>query len=133
MKKILFICTGNSCRSQIAEGLAKSLGWEAYSAGTHPIGVNPDAVAVLEEAGINISDQTSDHIDKYIADDFDFVVTLCDNAREICPVFPNHQGIKFHHGFTDPYYAIGNREEILDAYRKTRDDIKKWLQELNSK
>ncbi len=131
MKKILFICTGNSCRSQIAEGLAKFLGWEAYSAGTHPSSVNPNAVVVMGEIGIDISRQTSDPIDKYVEMDFDYVVTLCDNARETCPVFPNHHGVVMHQGFEDPYYAMGTKEEILDAYRKTRDDIEKWLIKLD--
>ena len=127
MKKILFICTGNSCRSQIAEGFARSLKWDAYSAGTNPSKLHPIAIYIMKEIEIDISKQTSDSIDLFIEEFFDIIVTLCDNARETCPVFPNHKGELLHKGFKDPYFATGTKEITLNTYRKTRDDIMQWL------
>jgi arsenate reductase (thioredoxin) len=127
MKKIIFICTGNSCRSQMAEGLAKSMGWQAFSAGVEPTPVNPNAIAVMNEIGIDISTSESIHVDEYIEDFFDVIVTVCDHANETCPVFPNSCGKKIHHNFQDPYNAIGSSEEIINVYRKVRDQIQTWL------
>ena len=129
MKKILFICTGNSCRSQMAEGLAQSLGWQAFSAGVEPTPVNPNAVVVMKEIGIDISSSKSNHVDEYIKDNFDVIVTVCDHANETCPAFPNNSGKKIHHNFQDPFHATGDNEEVLSVYRKVRDQIQNWLSE----
>lgn len=130
--KVLFLCTGNSCRSQIAEGWAKHLKsdvMEAYSAGIRPIGVNPKTIEVMGEAGVDISDHTSKHIDDLAGIDFDYVVTVCDNAREQCPVFPGRARL-VHKAFEDPYFAAGSEEKIMDVFRKVRDQIKAFIEEL---
>lgn len=130
--KVLFLCTGNSCRSQIAEGWAnylKSDVIEAYSAGIRPIGVNPKTIEVMAEAGVDISDHTSKHIDDLAGIDFDYVVTVCDNAREQCPVFPGKAKL-FHKAFEDPYFASGSEEEIMAVFRKVRDQIRAFIEDL---
>jgi arsenate reductase len=130
--KVLFLCTGNSCRSQIAEGWAnylKSDVIKAYSAGIRPIGVNPKTIEVMAEAGVDISDHTSKHIDDLVGIDFDYVVTVCDNAREQCPVFPGKAKL-FHKAFEDPYFASGSEEEIMAVFRKVRDQIRAFIEEL---
>ncbi len=130
--KVLFLCTGNSCRSQIAEGWAnhlKSDVIEAYSAGIRPIGVNPKTIEVMAEAGVDISDHTSKHIDDLAGIDFDYVVTVCDNAREQCPVFPGPVKLT-HKAFEDPYFASGSKEEIMAVFRKVRDQIRDFVEEL---
>ena len=130
--KVLFLCTGNSCRSQIAEGWAnhlKSDVMEAYSAGIRPIGVNPKTIEVMAKAGIDISDHTSKHINDLAGIDFDYVVTVCDNARERCPVFPSRAKL-VHKAFDDPYFATGSEEEIMAEFRKVRDQIKAFIEEL---
>lgn len=130
--KVLFLCTGNSCRSQIAEGWAnhlKSDMIEAYSAGIRPIGVNPKTTEVMAEAGVDISDHTSKHIDDLVGIDFDYVVTVCDNAREQCPVFPGRAKL-VHKAFDDPYFATGSEEEIMAEFRRVRDQIKDFIEEL---
>jgi arsenate reductase len=130
--KVLFLCTGNSCRSQIAEGWAnhlKSDVIEAYSAGIRPIGVNPKTTEVMAEAGVDISDHASKHIDDLAGIDFDYVVTVCDNAREHCPVFPGHAKL-IHKAFEDPYFASGSEEEIMAVFRKVRDQIRAFIEEL---
>ena len=132
MIKVLFLCTGNACRSQIAEGWARHLksdSIEAYSAGVRPIGVYPKAIEVMAQAGVDISKQTSDHIDDFGDIDFDYVITLCDNAKQACPVFPRNAKI-IHKPFYDPYFATGTEEEIMDAFRKTRDEIKAFIETL---
>ncbi|MBE0638858.1 MAG: arsenate reductase ArsC [Bacteroidales bacterium] len=124
--KILILCTGNSCRSQMAEGFFKSFDprLEVYSAGTVPAGqVNPYAVKVMNEIGIDISTQTSDHVDKYIDQPFDYVITVCDDANEKCPVFVGQVKHRLHIGFDDPADATGTDEEILPVYRRVRDEI----------
>lgn len=129
---VLFLCTGNSCRSQIAEGWAnhlKSDVIEAYSAGIRPIGVNPKTIEVMAEAGVDISGHTSKHIDDLAGMDFDYVVTVCDNAREQCPVFPGRAKL-FHKAFSDPYFATGSEEEIMVEFRRVRDQIKAFVEEL---
>lgn len=128
MKKILILCTGNSCRSQIAEGYMKYFAGsraEVYSAGIETHGVNPKAIAIMKEDGIDISNHTSNHVDEYEAIKFDFVITVCDNAQERCPVFPL-SAIKFHRNFSDPAKATGTEEEIRNEFRRVRDEIKKY-------
>ena len=130
--KVLFLCTGNSCRSQIAEGWARHLKGdviEPYSAGIHPIGVNPRAIKVMAEAGVDISGHTSKHIEELVGIDFDYVVTVCDNAREQCPVFPG-RAKHFHKAFDDPYFATGSEEEIMAEFRRVRDQIKAFVEQL---
>ena len=131
MKKVLVLCTGNSCRSQIAEGYLRYFAngrAEIYSAGIETHGVNPRAIAVMKEDGIDISHHTSNHIDEYRNIDFDYVITVCDNAKERCPYFPS-SAKKFHHNFPDPAKAKGTEEEILNEFRKVRDMIKSYCSE----
>ncbi len=131
MKKILVLCTGNSCRSQIAEGyLRHYAGNKAiiYSAGIETHGVNPGAIATMKEDGIDISHHTSNNIEEYRDIDFDFVITVCDNAKERCPFFPSNAK-KFHHNFPDPAKATGTEEEILSGFRKVRQLIKNYCQQ----
>lgn len=128
MKKILVLCTGNSCRSQIAEGYLRHFSSdkaEVYSAGVETHGVNPKAIAVMKEDGIDISNHTSNNIDEYHDIDFDFVITVCDNAKENCPFFPT-KAKKFHYNFPDPAKATGTEEEIFDEFRKVREMIKEY-------
>ena len=128
--KVLFLCTGNSCRSQIAEGWARHLKGdviEPYSAGIHPIGVNPRAIKVMAEAGVDISAQKSEHIDELPGIDFDYVITLCDNARGHCPVFSGKAKV-VNKPFDDPYFASGSEEQILTTFRKVRDDIRTFVE-----
>ncbi len=128
MKKVLVLCTGNSCRSQIAEGyLRYSAGSKAavYSAGVETHGVNPRAVATMKEDGIDISGHTSNNIDEYRNVDFDFVITVCDNAKERCPFFPSNAK-KFHYNFPDPAKAQGTEEEIQQQFRTVRQMIKEY-------
>ena len=128
--KVLFLCTGNSCRSQIAEGWAKHLKpdvIEAYSAGIYPVGVNPRTIKVMAEAGVDISSHTSKHIDTLRDVTFNYVVTLCDNAREQCPIFPRPTEY-MHRLFADPSFMSGSEDEILAAFRTLRDDIKAFVE-----
>lgn len=128
MKNILVLCTGNSCRSQIAEGyLRQFAGIKAniYSAGIETHGVNPRAIKIMAEDGIDISAHTSNHVDEYLAIPFDYVITVCDNANEACPFFPGNVE-RFHQNFPDPAKAIGNEEEIMKSFRHTRDLIKAY-------
>jgi arsenate reductase (thioredoxin) len=128
MKKILVLCTGNSCRSQIAHGYLQKLAnhkAEVYSAGIETHGVNPRAIAIMKEDNIDISNYTSNNINEYRDLDFDFVITVCDNAKERCPFFPT-SAKKIHHNFNDPAKAIGTEEEIMNEFRKVRDEIKKY-------
>jgi arsenate reductase len=125
--RILIICTGNTCRSQMAEGFLKSFDarLEVYSAGTRAEGkTNPYAIKVMQEVGINIAHQKPEFVDKYIRQGFDYVITVCDGAREICPVFTGHVKFRKHIGFEDPADAKGTEEEVLPVYRKVRDQIK---------
>ena len=127
--KILFLCTGNACRSQMAEGWAEYLKGdvvEAYSAGVCPIGVSSRAIKVMAEAGIDISGHKSQHIDEFSNIDFDIVITLCDNAAKNCPVFPA-KAIVIHRPFYDPYFATGDEEQIMEKFRITRDQIKTFV------
>ena len=126
MLKIMFLCTGNSCRSQMAEGFAQELGKgfiEAYSAGLNPAGVNERAVKVMKEIGIDISQQKSKPIDEELLKKMDVIITLCDNAAESCPLTP--PGIKrLHWSLKDPAKAAGTEEEIMREFRQVRDEIK---------
>lgn len=126
--KILILCTGNSCRSQMAEGFLRSFNkdWQVYSGGTHPASsVNPYAVRVMKEAGIDISHHTTTPVECYMNDAFDYVITVCDNAKESCPVFTGHVKNRLHIGFPDPADATGTDEEILAVYRDIRDEIQR--------
>lgn len=127
-KKILVLCTGNSCRSQIAEGYLRFFAGdkaEVYSAGVETHGVNPRAIATMKEDGIDISGHTSNNMDEYRHIDFDFVITVCDNARERCPYFPG-SAKKFHYNFPDPAKATGTEEEIAAEFRSVRQMIKDY-------
>ena len=129
-KKILVLCTGNSCRSQMAEGYLRHFAGQkaqVYSAGVETHGVNPKAVWVMNEDGIDISHQTSNHIDEYQNIEFDFVITVCDNAKERCPVFPS-KAKKFHYNFPDPAKVIGTEEEIMQQFRYVRNLIKDFCE-----
>jgi arsenate reductase len=132
MKRILFVCTGNSCRSQMAEGFARALllpvGWKACSAGTRPGRLNPNAVKVMAEAGIDISGQYSKELAD-INDMPDVVVTLCDSAREEYPVIQEVREV-IHWGIEDPFDAKGSEEEVLDVYRRVRDEIRERIENL---
>jgi arsenate reductase len=130
--KVLFLCTGNSCRSQMAEGWARHLKGgmiDAYSAGIQPVGVSSRAIKAMAEVGVDISCQTSKHVDELVGIDFDYVVTLCDYAKEHCPIFPGKTK-QIHRSFEDPVTAIGSEEEIMAAFRKTRDDIGDFIKTL---
>ena len=131
MKKILFLCTGNSCRSQMAEGFAQELGWNAFSAGTIPeIKINQNAIEVMHEIGIDISNNTSKDVSQYLHNSFFMVATVCDNARKACPTFLCKTDNIIHNSFIDPANASGTQEEILPIYRKVRDEIKYWVNQL---
>ena len=128
MKKILVLCTGNSCRSQLAEGYLRHFAGdkaEVYSAGVETHGVNPRAIQTMADDGIDISGHTSNHMDEYLGIDFDFVITVCDNARERCPYFPS-SAVKFHHNFPDPAKAQGTEAEIRQAFDSVREEIKAY-------
>jgi arsenate reductase (thioredoxin) len=131
MRKILVLCTGNSCRSQIAEGYLRYFAngkAEIYSAGIKTHGVNPRAVATMKKDGLDISKHSSNNIDEYKDIDFDFVITVCDNAKEHCPFFPT-KAKKFHNNFLDPAKAIGTEEEILQQFSNVRQLIKKYCKQ----
>ena len=131
MKKILVLCTGNSCRSQIAEGYLRHFAdgkAEVYSAGIETHGVNPRAIATMQEDGIDISGHTSNNVNEYQNINFDFVITVCDNAQENCPYFPG-SAQKFHYNFPDPAKAAGSEEEIMEVFRNVREQIKTYCQE----
>ena len=126
MKNILVLCTGNSCRSQIAEGYLRHFAGNKaniYSAGIETHGVNPKAIVVMAEAGIDISHHTSNNVDEYIDIPFDYVITVCDNAKENCPYFPT-RAERFHQNFPDPAKATGNADEVMTEFRRVRDMIK---------
>lgn len=133
-KNILILCTGNSCRSQLAHGYLEKLAADklnVYSAGIETHGLNPRAVKVIAEDGIDISHYTSNHIDEYKLVPFDFIITVCNHANENCPWFPSNAK-RFHHNFTDPAKATGTDEEVMDAFRKVRDEIKNYCQKFIS-
>ena len=124
--KILILCTGNSCRSQMAQGFLKSFDnkIEVYSAGTVPAArVNPKAIEVMAEAGIDISKNTPKSVDEFLNDQWDYVITVCDDANETCPVFIGKVKHRLHIGFEDPSHATGSNEYILSEFRRVRDEI----------
>lgn len=130
-KRILVLCTGNSCRSQIAEGYLRHFAdnkADVYSAGVETHGVNPKAIATMREDRIDISNHTSNNIDEYYDLDFDFVITVCDNAKERCPFFPT-KAKKFHQNFPDPAKATGTDEEIKEQFRQVRQQIKEYCRQ----
>ncbi len=129
-RNILVLCTGNSCRSQIAEGYIKHFAKEKaeiYSAGIETHGVNPKAILTMKEDGIDISKHTSNHVDEYKNINFDFVITVCDNAKENCPYFPTNAK-RFHYNFPDPAKAKGTEEQINLEFQKVRNQIKDYVQ-----
>lgn|SRR5690606_15400481 len=131
-KNILVLCTGNSCRSQIAHGFLESFlpkDIKVYSAGVETHGVNPNAIASMQRAGIDISNYTSNHVDEYQNIDFDLILTVCDSAKEKCPYFPS-KAKRIHHNFTDPAKAIGTKEEIAEQFDNVRDEIRDYCQKL---
>lgn len=131
MKRVLILCTGNSCRSQMAEELWEKLGegeWEAESAGSKPSGyVHPLAIRAMGELGIELCGNTSKSLEQFRDQEFDLVVTVCDNAREACPVFPG-AGVSLHWPFDDPADATGTDDEKLVVFRRVRDEIKTTIQ-----
>ncbi|MBM9501632.1 arsenate reductase ArsC [Leptospira sp. 201903071] len=133
---ILVLCTGNSCRSQIAEGWLRHFAEDRatiFSAGIETHGVNPKAIQTMKEVGIDISHHTSNHINEYKDIEFDYILTVCDHAKENCPYFPSN-AVRFHYNFPDPAKAKGNEEEIMEEFRKVREMIRvysqNWIQEL---
>ena len=128
-KTVLFLCTGNSARSQMAEGLLRHLcgkEFEVFSAGVAPKGVHPAAIQVMKEIGIDISQQKSKHADDLQVKEFDYIITLCDHAAQNCPIFPG-RGERMHHGFSDPAAVQGSDHEVLEAFRKVRDELKLFI------
>jgi arsenate reductase len=131
LMNILILCTGNSCRSQIAEGYLRHFAGDRaqiYSAGVETHGVNPRAVAVMAEDGIDLSGHTSNHVNEYVNIPFDHVITVCDHAQERCPIFPG-QAQRWHHNFPDPAKATGSEEEIMDEFRRVRAMIKNYCRD----
>jgi len=131
VKKVLFLCTGNSVRSQMAEGLLNHMShgeWKVQTAGIFPSYVHPLAIRVMEEIGIDISQQTSKSMNQFLNEAFDYIITLCDEAAQSCPTFPG-QGKRLHWSFQDPAAAIGTIEERLAVFRRVRDEIKRKIEE----
>lgn len=131
--KILILCTGNSCRSQMAHGFLQSYdkNLTVCSAGTEATGkLNQQAIAVMKEAGIDISHHTSDSIEKYLNEDWNYVITVCGAANEACPFFPGKVINRLHIGFDDPSHATGTEEFILSEFRRVRDEIKQQFYDL---
>jgi len=127
--RVLILCTGNSARSQMAEGLLAHDGggrFEVHSAGTHPSAVRPEAIAALAEVGIDIASHRSKSVDAFVGETFDYVITVCDNAKENCPVFPG-AAHRLHHSFDDPAAAAGDDAQRLAEFRRVRDEIRTWL------
>lgn len=128
MINILVLCTGNSCRSQMAEGWLRHFAIKkanVYSAGIETHGVNPKAIFFMKEAGIDISNHTSNHVNEYMHIHFDFIITVCDHAKENCPYIPS-KAKRLHYNFFDPSKVVGTEEEVSNAFRKTRDEIKEY-------
>ncbi len=131
MKNILVLCTGNSCRSQIADGYLKHFAGNSasvYSAGIETHGVNPKAIQVMAEDGIDISKNTSNNVNEYLDIPFDLVITVCDNANENCPYLPGNFK-RFHHNFPDPAKASGSPEEVINEFRRVRDMIRDYCRD----
>ncbi len=133
MKNILILCTGNSCRSQMVHGyLEHFLKNKAniYSAGIETHGLNPRAVSIMKEDGIDISHHTSNHVNEYLGIPFDYIITVCDHAYEHCPYIPGN-ALRIHHSFPDPAKATGSEEQIMEAFRSVRNDIRKFCDEFS--
>lgn len=133
--KILVLCTGNSCRSQMMHGWLKIIGGNnvlVKSAGIETHGVNKTAIKVMKEVNVDISNHTSNHIDEYMGEQFDSIITVCDHAKESCPVFPS-TAEKIHHNFNDPSKMTGSNELVFNEFRKVRDEIKLFAEEFLSK
>lgn len=131
-KLVYFLCTGNSCRSQIADGFLKALGSDKYevkSAGLEAHGLNPRAVQVMSEAGVDISSHTSDVIDQDTLRKADYIITLCGHANDHCPVVKNDKAERWHWGFEDPAKATGTEDEIMAKFREVRDAIKQRMEQ----
>jgi arsenate reductase len=129
-KRVLILCTGNSARSQMAEGLLRHDAgdrFEVESAGTKPSLVRPEAIAVMRELGIDISDHRSKHVVEFAGQAFDYVLTVCDNAKETCPIFPSGATV-IHHNFEDPAVLHGTEQQRLAVFRRVRDEIRQYLQ-----
>ena len=136
MKKILILCTGNSCRSQIAHGFLNhytNSNVEVFSAGIEAHGVNPKAIETLAEIGINISQNTSNLVDEYLEISFDYIITVCDNAKESCPIFPLGKAVKIHQNFLDPSKKQGDKKTINEEFRKIREEINSFCKNFISK
>lgn len=133
-KRVLILCTGNSARSQMAEGLLRHDAGERFtveSAGTMPSAVRPEAIAVMKEVGIDITSHRSKHVDEFAGKNFDYVLTVCDNAKESCPVFFG-KATRLHHSFDDPAAVEGSEETRLAAFRKVRDELRTYLKSFPS-
>lgn len=129
MKNILVLCTGNSCRSQMAHGYLNHFAHKKaniYSAGIETHGLNADAVAIMKNDGLDISNHTSNHVDEYAHIDFDFIITVCDHAYENCPFIPSKNAIRLHHNFFDPSKVNGTPQEKHEAFLKARNEIKAY-------
>ena len=127
-KRVLFLCTGNSARSQMAEGLLRNMAgdrYEVFSAGTHPKGIHPLTVKVMQEVGIDVSSQTSKDLTQFAGQPFDYVITVCDRAKQACPVFPG--SVPIHWGFDDPAGAAGSKETQLKTFQRVREEIEDQL------
>jgi len=128
-QRVLILCTGNSARSQMAEGLLRhdsGSQFEVESAGTKPSQVRPEAIQVMREIGIDISGHRSKSVDEFAGQTFDYVLTVCDHAKETCPIYPGHSN-RLHHNFQDPAAVEGSEEQRLAAFRKVRDEIRMYL------
>ena len=131
-KNVLFLCTGNSVRSQMAEGFLRALGddrFEVKSAGTAPVGINPKSIEVMKEAGIDISAQSSDRLERQMIEEADYLITLCGDARDNCPVVAPEVE-RSHWPLEDPSHGEGTKEETLARFRRTRDLVKKYVEDL---
>ena len=134
-QRVLILCTGNSARSQMAEGLLRHDAgdrFEVFSAGVEPSRVRPEAVAVMQEIGIDLAGHRSKHVDEFAGESFDYVLTVCDNARESCPVFPGRTQ-QIHHSFADPAAFEGSQERRLAMFRRVRDEIREYLSKFPAK
>ena len=134
MKKILILCTGNSCRSQMAEGILQSIDptIEVFSAGTIPVAVvHPKAITVMKEIGIDLSTHVPKSVDQFLTKSFDYVITVCDHAKETCPVFLGKVAHRLHIGFRDPAEATGTEEEQLVVFRSVRNEIRAAMEDLH--
>jgi len=131
MKNVLVLCTGNSCRSQMAHGYLKTLQLnraKIYSAGVETHGLNPGAVAIMAEDNIDITEHSSNHVDEYMGIDFDYIITVCDHAKENCPYIPAKNAVRIHHNFFDPSKVEGSNGKKHAAFEKARNEIKDFCQ-----